>query len=133
MEKDEKSIAARMDALSRALKMLTKALQQPENEFTRDSAIKRFEYTFEISWKLMKSVLNYLGIFCNSPRQCIRQAFAAEIIDDTDKWLISLENRNRATHIYNENLAEEIYIFIEKFPPLVQHLIEKVEDELESE
>ena len=37
-----------------------------------DATIQRFEFCFELAWKLMKTVLEYEGIDVNSPRSCIR-------------------------------------------------------------
>lgn len=38
-----------------------------------DATIQRFEFCFELAWKLMKTVLEYEGIEANSPRSCIRE------------------------------------------------------------
>ena len=40
--------------LDAALTRLEGALAQPVNEFVRDSAIQRFEFTFELFWKSLK-------------------------------------------------------------------------------
>ena len=41
--------------LDTALTRLEGALAQPVNEFVRDSAIQRFEFTFELFWKSLKA------------------------------------------------------------------------------
>lgn len=40
--------------LKKALASLKLALEQPKNEFTRDAAIQRFGYSFELAWKMLK-------------------------------------------------------------------------------
>jgi hypothetical protein len=40
--------------LERAAASLATALAAPESEFVRDSIVKRFEFTYELSWKLMR-------------------------------------------------------------------------------
>jgi nucleotidyltransferase substrate binding protein (TIGR01987 family) len=46
--------AISLEPLQRALQSLEEALAQPKNEFTRDASIQRFEYTFELCWKVLK-------------------------------------------------------------------------------
>ena len=36
---------------------LEDAMRQKKDEFIRDSAIQRFEFTFELAWKAMKAYL----------------------------------------------------------------------------
>jgi uncharacterized protein len=43
-----------LSPLRKALASLDLALAQPKNEFLRDSVIQRFEYTYDLSWKLLK-------------------------------------------------------------------------------
>lgn len=50
-----------LSSFERALERLSDALSQPKNEFLRDSAIQRFEFTFEFAWKIMKGYLALQG------------------------------------------------------------------------
>ena len=43
--------------LQNTLSSLDKALRQPLNEFTRDASIQRFEYSFELCWKMLRRQL----------------------------------------------------------------------------
>lgn len=47
-------IALDLTALKMAIRSLIVGIKQPKNEFTRDAVILRFEYTFELSWKMIK-------------------------------------------------------------------------------
>ena len=53
--------------LETALSRLEKALAQPVDEFVRDSAIQRFEFTFELLWKSVKTYAEEAGVECSRP------------------------------------------------------------------
>jgi len=74
-----------------------------------DGTIQRFEFTFELAWKLQRVILNYRGIEANTPRDVIKEAYRAYLIGDGDGWISMLDDRNMTTHIYNESKALEIY------------------------
>ena len=74
-----------------------------------DATIQRFEFCFELAWKLMKAVLEYEGIEANSPRSCIREGWKQGLISDAEAWLEMMEKRNLSSHTYDENVAREIY------------------------
>lgn len=80
-----------------------------EDDLYLDAIIQRFEFTYELSWKLMKAWLDYNGVSTNSPRTAFREAFKMELIENADKWIKMLENRNRTSHTYNEETAWAIY------------------------
>ncbi len=46
-----------------------------------DILIKRFELTYEMSWKSIKRYLEFLGIEAKNPRMCFKEAYAQQIID----------------------------------------------------
>lgn len=96
---------------SRALKKLHAALEEDiaANELFLDGLIQRFEFSFELAWKLMKAFLDYEGIEVNSPRAAIRKAFQTELIADAEAWLDMLEKRNLSSHTYDAETAKEIY------------------------
>ena len=43
--------------LKKSLAKLEQAIAEPESELIRDATIQRFEFTFELSWKLMATLL----------------------------------------------------------------------------
>ena len=101
-----------------ALKRLSEAIYQYENltdetetikSMMRDSIIKRFEFTFELAWKVLKDYAEYNGYndMANSPRNAIRLALQMGIISDT-AWMSMLESRNTMAHVYDEEEAYSI-------------------------
>jgi nucleotidyltransferase substrate binding protein (TIGR01987 family) len=100
---------ARLAALERALRRLHAALAQPKTEWTRDAAIQRFEFTFELAWKTLMHAARAEGLECASPRQALRAALTLGWIVDDMLWLDMLEDRNRTTHTYEEATAEAIH------------------------
>lgn len=87
-----------------------RAINEEKTEYTRDAAIKRFELSFELAWKLIKAYIEeFHGIISQSPRSCIREAYKLSILDYDDYWLTIADLRNRTSHIYNLDMAEEIY------------------------
>lgn len=86
-----------------------------ENDIIVDGVIQRFEFTFELSWKLMKIFLEYIGISdIRSPRGAIREAFSYGLIKDGESWIDMLIDRNKTSHIYDEEEARLIYEKITK-------------------
>jgi len=98
-----------VETLGRALVRLRSAVEQPKTEWTRDSAIQRFEFTFELAWKAVARVAREEGIECPSPRTAFRTALKLGWITDDENWLTMLDDRNRASHTYNEATAEDLY------------------------
>ena len=105
---DDRS-ALRLRSFGTALNRLDDALAQPKTEWTRDSAIQRFEFTFELAWKAVAAVAEAQGVDARSPREAFKRAFVLGWIDEEDVWLRMLDDRNRTTHTYNEAVAEEIF------------------------
>lgn len=74
-----------------------------------DATIQRFEFTFELAWKLMREVLLYRGKEVNSPRMAIKEAFKENFFEEGEDWIKMLEDRNLTSHTYKQDLANEIY------------------------
>ena len=96
-------------SLEKALGRLRSALDQPKTEWTRDSAIQRFEFTFELGWKAIARMARAEGIDCPSPRAALKTGLKLGWIHDDEIWLTMLDDRNRTSHTYNEKVAEELY------------------------
>ena len=118
--------------LIKALKKLEEVLKQPETEITRDAAIQRFEFTFEMSWKVMQSIAKTNKPKLYGVKAIIREAYALSLIDNPELWLKFLEDRNLTVHTYKEDLAKEIFSRIKKFPVLVAKLLEAAKTHIDS-
>jgi nucleotidyltransferase substrate binding protein (TIGR01987 family) len=94
----------------KAIKRLEEILKEKKTDIVRDSAIKRFEFTFDLSWKLLKTYLEEeKGISCQSPKECFREAFKQGLIDYDEFWLKMTDWRNQAVHTYGEKFANSLY------------------------
>lgn len=101
--------------LRRHRRELGEALRQPKTEFTRDSAILRFELTYEVTWKLLQALLREEGYEVNSPRQAFQRAFAIGWIGDEQIWDDIIRARNAAVHVYREADAERLFGELEQY------------------
>ena len=99
----------RLASLGDAVARLDAALAQPRTEWTRDAAIQRFEFTFELAWKSASACVRTEGLDARSPREAFRVAHRLGWVDDDALWLRMLDDRNRTSHSYNEAVAEEIF------------------------
>ena len=117
----EKLIALH-DDFTQALKRLTELADEQESDVKRDATIQRFEFVFELSWKMMQEVVRINGVEAYGPRNVIRESVRLGIIDNPTSWLDFLEDRNLTTHTYKESLAQQIYKRIPRFIPLAEKL-----------
>jgi len=115
-------------ALEKALDSLKRAILQPKNEFSRDSVIQRFEYTFELSWKLLTKILeaNSGPLADNSVKAVLREAARLGSIQSLDLWFEFQKARNITSHTYNEGTAEEVYAKAILLPAEVDYLLKKI-------
>ena len=79
------------------------------NELEKEGAIQRFEYSLELAWKTAKDFLEHSGVVIDpaTPREVIKQAFAARVIADGQVWIDMLNHRNLLSHTYDCALFEE--------------------------
>ncbi len=79
------------------------------SELEREGLIQRFEYTYELAWKVMQDYLNYKGYtFTSGPNGTLQMAFEDGLIAHHDSWRRMGMARNASSHIYNEDEAFEI-------------------------
>jgi nucleotidyltransferase substrate binding protein (TIGR01987 family) len=86
----------------------------------RDAAIQRFEYTYELAYKMLK---RFLEITSHNPdtidelgfRDILRVGGEVGLIDDVSAWFDFREKRNITSHAYDEAKAKEIFATIPAF------------------
>ena len=121
------SPAPDLGAFRAALERLRDALVQPKTEWTRDAAIQRFEFTFELAWKAASRCARREGVDALSPREAFRAAFRLGWIADDALWLGMLEDRNRTSHTYSERTAEEIHGRLAAYHTALAALLQRLE------
>jgi len=103
----------RFENFEKSFVLLKNALDiETPNIVEKAGVIQFFETTFELSWKLMKDYLEYVGYDINSPREAIKKSFSIELINEGDMWLQALIDRNLTVHTYDEATANEVYKII---------------------
>ena len=118
-------------SLRQALTSLKNALEPPpDDDLERDGVIQRFEYTFELCWKMIRRVLIALGRaeVSASPRPLLRDAAEEHLIDDVEAWFEFLEARNLTTHTYDQSRAEMVFQVAQKFPAFAELLLQRLEE-----
>jgi nucleotidyltransferase substrate binding protein (TIGR01987 family) len=109
---DATRLQERIEEFLRAVSQLEKAAARPEDEFIRDSVIQRFEFTYELAWKMLKLQLEAEGIDARTPRQALQEALQAAFIEDGNAWSELQKYRNLTSHTYDESLAQNVYNYI---------------------
>jgi len=86
------------------------------NQLEKEGIIQRFEYTFELAWKVLKDKMEDDGIVMEtiSPKYVVRKAFETKYIRDAETWLLMIGDRNLMSHTYNFSKFEEIILSIKK-------------------
>lgn len=99
-----------LEHLDKAVAALRLALAQPEDEFIRDSIIKRFELSFETARKAMRRWLMEQGevTAADTKKAVMEAAFRTGLVTDADVWAALTAARNDTTHEYNQARAVEI-------------------------
>jgi nucleotidyltransferase substrate binding protein (TIGR01987 family) len=97
-----------------AVAALKLALAQPEDEFMRDSIIKRFELSFETARKAMRQwLVDEDEVTYESTKKAVMEAaFKTALVSDADLWAEIAAARNDSSHEYDKNKALEMAAFV---------------------
>lgn len=108
-----------LTALRRSLTALRKVTRMDlEDEVVRDAAIKRFEFTYEIAWKMMKRHLEWAGqneLTAVPRRELFRLAARHSLIEDPVHWFNYHDGRNLTSHTYDEDNARKVVALLKDF------------------
>jgi len=91
-----------------ALIALEQAVVEAESDLEVDGMIQRFEFTYELLWKLLKLYLEREGIFVRTPRECFKEAYRLGFIANEEHGLKMIDDRNVSVHIYDRALSREM-------------------------
>ena len=127
--------------LKKALKSLKtgldRAKKSPSDLEIRDACIQRFEYTYELSIKIIKRYIEE-----NMPiservdqlnyRDLLRVAFEIGLIQHVEEWFSYREARNQTSHAYDEIKAQAVYDILPAFFIQAEALVAQLDQRLGS-
>ncbi len=102
------------------------------DEEVRDACIQRFEYCFELSWKLLKRQIeaeigNTTEVDGYSKRTLFRVAAERGLIASPEPWFVYLVQRNKTSHAYDARVAMEVAAVLEGFALDAQSVLATLE------
>jgi nucleotidyltransferase substrate binding protein (TIGR01987 family) len=103
-----------------------------QDEELRDACIQRFEYTFELSWKMLKRRLELdlpdaRSVDAMSFRDLIRSGGERGLVHDVDAWMVFRDKRNITSHTYNAGKAADVAATIPSFAEHAQELLAELQ------
>ncbi len=110
----------RFQNFSRAFILLRSAFEDRPlaqlSDLEQEGIIQRFEYSYELAWKTMKDYLEENGVIITpvTPRNVIKEAFAAGMIDNGQVWIDMMLHRNLLAHTYDFSKFREVLEAIDK-------------------
>lgn len=115
-------------------KACTRLLEVTENgkdmdemsELELEGLVQRFEYTFELSWKVLQDLLIYKGYeFMLGPNGTLKMAFEDGLISNHDGWRRMAKSRNILSHVYDETeVLPLVRMIYNDYAPLLKQLDE---------
>lgn len=128
MDKDviERGYVQTESAIARLAEAVVKYSAEPD-EMIRDALIQRFEFSYEILWKLFRKI----HIMRGCPRSKVRTAYeaiaeagAAGWLKDRAMWEQMREDRNVTSHEYDRNVATTVAVRVcREYCPEMQRVL----------
>jgi nucleotidyltransferase substrate binding protein (TIGR01987 family) len=103
------------------------------DELLKEGLIKRFEYTHELAWNVMKDYASSLGNNAiKGARDATRQGLYLGLITNEAEWIEMLSSRTETSRLYDEEIAASLfektfkiyYLLLLKFEERMQYLLQ---------
>jgi len=100
------------------------------SELELEGLVQRFEYTFELAWKVMQDLLVYKGYeFMQGPNGTMKMAFEDGLISNHDGWRKMAKSRNTLSHVYDEaEVIPIVRLIYSDYAPLLKQLDNTLDD-----
>lgn len=129
-------MALDLSSLRKALASLERGIDRahaaPHDEELRDAVIQRFEYSFELCWKMLRRHLEQVvahpgAVDQWSFRELMREAAERGLIAAVEPWVEFRHQRSLTSHVYDENRAHSIYKTARQFAGEAKALLAELE------
>jgi nucleotidyltransferase substrate binding protein (TIGR01987 family) len=141
VEHDDIRWLQRFDNYKKALEQLNDAIEvmneRSLSNLEKQGLVQAFEFTHELSWKVLKDFLEYRGATdLYGSRDVVRRAFSLGILEEGEIWMNMIKSRNLTSHTYNEDVVDEIIgvvhsQYVKEFNKLAETLVNLENTELD--
>lgn len=119
-------------ALASLERAITRSTAAANDEELRDAVIQRFEYSYELSWKMLKRHLEQVvpdpgKVDQWSFKELMREAAERGLIAAVEPWIEYRHQRNMTAHAYDEETARRVYETAKSFMTDAKALLAAVE------
>ena len=134
MNAKDLDLSALKNALNRLVEGNERYLKDINDTQIRDGLIQRYEFTYEISHKILK---RHLELSSPNPTVFDSMAFSdlirtgneqSLLKNDWTKWKIFREMRSKSSHTDDEQIAKEVVSIIPDFIDEAKFLLKKLEN-----
>lgn len=118
-------------ALVSLQRVLERSAGVPDDDDLRDACIQRFEYTYELAFKMLKrqleqelpssDELDHLPF-----KEIIRIGAERGLLDRPECWFDYRDKRNITSHTYDEKKAREVYAVLNDFAADAAQLLDRL-------
>jgi len=132
----KKAAQAFENALAFASKVEAKPTSEREFyelESASASVIQHFEFSYELCWKTMKRFIEMdIGPEADilTRKDLFRLSAEKRLIDDFHQWVEFHRARNRTSHVYDEEVASEVYQIAKTFASYMQKFVKTIEQRI---
>jgi len=96
-------------AFGQLIRAVDLAEERDLSELEQQGLIQAFEFTHELAWNTLKDFLQSRGTTeLYGSKDTTREAFSKGLIEDGEAWMEMIQSRNRTSHTYNEETANQI-------------------------
>jgi nucleotidyltransferase substrate binding protein (TIGR01987 family) len=98
------------------------------SDLEKEGTIRRFEFTHELAWKVMKDFLEDKGIKgIIGSKDAVRHAFQNGLLTEGQIWMDMIESRNKTVHTYLKDiLIAEYEAITQRYYPLMADFQQKM-------
>jgi len=118
-------------ALVSLQKGMARLASAPDDEEVRDACIQRFEFTYELAWKMLRRRLkedlpSAADLDTMNYRALVRMGAEQGLIDAVEPWFVYRDKRNLTSHTYNAVVAAEVAACLPAFAGHAAQLLERL-------
>ncbi len=126
-------LSERIENFNNAYKLFETAqksyINDKQNDIYKLAIVQASEIVYELGWKVIKDFLKTKDIETFTPRDTIKEAFAANILPSAQIWIDMAKDRNASSHEYNQ---DKVNLILENISTTYFYELQRFKNNLEN-